>query len=52
MIGLAMGDVAVVLLGGLGLRRGGGRVGRWVRRALATVLAGLGVWLLVNASIP
>lgn len=52
MIGLAMGDVAVVLLGGLGLRRGGERVGRWVRRALATVLAALGVWLLVNASIP
>jgi threonine/homoserine/homoserine lactone efflux protein len=52
MVGLATGDMAVVLLGGLGLRRGGQRVGRWVRRALAAVLAGLGVWLLVIASIP
>ena len=52
MIGLAIGDAAVVLLGGLGLRRLDERVGRWIRRALAVLLAGLGVWLLVNAAIP
>jgi threonine/homoserine/homoserine lactone efflux protein len=52
MIGLAIGDGAVVLLGGLGLRRVDERVARWIRRALALVLAGLGVWLLVNAAIP
>lgn len=45
--GAALGDVIVVLLGGLGLRRAGDGVGRWVRRALAIVLAGLGVWLIV-----
>jgi len=52
MIGLAIGDVAVVLLGGLGLRRVDERVGRLVRRVLALVLAGLGVWLVVSALIP
>jgi threonine/homoserine/homoserine lactone efflux protein len=52
MIGLAIGDVAVVLLGGLGLRRVDERVGRLVRRVLALVLAALGVWLVVSALIP
>jgi threonine/homoserine/homoserine lactone efflux protein len=52
MIGLAIGDVAVVLLGGLGLRRLDERAGRLVRRVLALVLAGLGVWLVVSALIP
>jgi threonine/homoserine/homoserine lactone efflux protein len=51
-IGLAFGDGAIVLLGGLGLRRAGERVTRWVRRGLAILLAGLGVWLLVNGLIP
>jgi threonine/homoserine/homoserine lactone efflux protein len=51
-IGLGIGDVTVVLLGGLGLRRASEGVTRWVRRALAIVLAGLGVWLLVNGVIP
>lgn len=49
--GLAVGDGAVVLLGGLGVRRAGDRVGLWVRRALAIVLAGLGVWLLVDGLV-
>ncbi len=31
--GLALGDGAVVLLGGIGIRRAGGRVRRWVLRA-------------------
>jgi threonine/homoserine/homoserine lactone efflux protein len=48
VVGLAVGDGAVVLMGGLGVRRAGARVGLWVRRALAVVLAGLGVWLIVT----
>jgi threonine/homoserine/homoserine lactone efflux protein len=48
VFGLALGDGAVVLLGGLGLRRAGDRVGMWIRRVLALVLAGLGVWLLIQ----
>lgn len=48
MVGLGLGDGAVVLLGGIGIRRSGERVVVWVRRALATVLAGLGVWFLVQ----
>jgi threonine/homoserine/homoserine lactone efflux protein len=49
--GLATGDGAVVLLGGIGVRRAGDRVGRWARRALAVMLAGLGGWLLVTGVI-
>ena len=47
MAGLATGDGAVVLLGGLGVRRAGDRAGQWVRLVLAALLAGFGVWLLV-----
>jgi hypothetical protein len=49
--GAALGDAALVLLGGAGVRRAGDRVQRWVGRALATVLAGLGVWLLLAAAV-
>jgi threonine/homoserine/homoserine lactone efflux protein len=49
--GAALGDAALVLLGGVGVRRAGGRAERRVRRALATVLAGLGVWLLLTAAV-
>lgn len=49
--GLAIGDGAVVILGGIGVRRASERVGRWVRRFLATVLAGLGLWLVVDGLI-
>lgn len=49
--GLAVGDGAVVLLGGFGRRRAGGLVGVWVRRGLATVLAALGAWLVVTGLI-
>lgn len=48
MIGTAIGDFGVVLLGGLGLRRAGKRVIRSAQVFLATLLAGLGVWLLVQ----
>jgi threonine/homoserine/homoserine lactone efflux protein len=52
VVGLGIGDVAVVLLGGLGVRRAGEGLAQWVRRALAIVLAGLGVWLVVIGLIP
>ena len=48
MIGLAIGDGTVVLLGGIGVRRAGERVRLVVRRLLATLLAGLGVWLFLS----
>jgi len=50
--GAAIGDSGVVLLGGIGVRRAGERVGRWVRRALAILLAGLGLWLMVHGVVP
>ena len=45
--GLVLGDGTLVLLGGTGLRRPG-PAGRWVRRGLALVLAGLGTWVLAD----
>lgn len=52
VVGAGIGDGALVLLGGLGLRRAGDRVSRRVRHVLAFVLAGLGLWLLVAAGLP
>ena len=49
--GLAVGDGAVVVLGGVGVRRAGERVERWVRRVLAALLGFVGLWLLVRGSI-
>jgi threonine/homoserine/homoserine lactone efflux protein len=51
LVGLAAGDGAVVLLGGLGVRRAGERVALWVRRGLAVVLAALGVALIVRGVV-
>jgi threonine/homoserine/homoserine lactone efflux protein len=51
LTGLGVGDGAVVMLGGVAVRRAGEQIARWVRRSLATVLAGLGVWLLVRGLI-
>jgi threonine/homoserine/homoserine lactone efflux protein len=51
LVGTATGDFGVVLLGGLGLRRAGERAIRWTQRVLAALLAGLGVWLLVQGVI-
>ena len=51
LVGLAMGDGTVVLLGGVGVRRAGSTVRAWVRTILATLLAGLGVWLIVGGLI-
>lgn len=52
MAGAALGDVAVVMLGGVGLRRASDRVTSYVRLALAAVLASLGLWLLISGAIP
>jgi threonine/homoserine/homoserine lactone efflux protein len=52
LTGVAIGDGALVVFGGLGLRRADARVGAWVRRALAALLALLGLWLLVGGLIP
>jgi threonine/homoserine/homoserine lactone efflux protein len=46
--GVAIGDGAVVLLGGLGVRRAGQQVTVWVRTALAGLLAALGVLLVIS----
>jgi threonine/homoserine/homoserine lactone efflux protein len=48
MAGLAAGDGTTVLLGGVGVRRASGRSRQWIMRALATLLAGFGVWLIVT----
>jgi threonine/homoserine/homoserine lactone efflux protein len=50
-IGLAVGDSAVVLFGGLGVRRAGERVVLWMHRGLATVLLALGVGLVVSGVV-
>lgn len=50
LIGCAIGDGAVVVFGGVGLRRADARVGVWVRRTLATLLGVLGLWL-VHAAV-
>jgi threonine/homoserine/homoserine lactone efflux protein len=49
--GAAIGDVFVVVVGGVSLRRAAERFTRWVRYALASVLAGLAIWLLVTGVI-
>lgn len=51
VLGLAAGDGAVVLIGGLGVRRAGERVALWVRRGLAVVLAALGIGLIVRGVV-
>jgi len=43
-----VGDVGVVMVGGLGIRRAAAPVQTWVRRGLGVVLATLGVWLVVQ----
>jgi threonine/homoserine/homoserine lactone efflux protein len=48
MLGAAMGDARVVLLGATRLRRASPRISRWIRRALAAVLMALGAWLLLG----
>jgi len=52
LTGAALGDSAIVMFGGIGLRRAGARTGFWVRRALATLLAGLGLWFIAGGVMP
>lgn len=49
--GVAAGDAATVLVGGMVLRRARSRAGWWLRCALAALLAGFGGWLLVTGVI-
>lgn len=49
--GVMIGDGAVVVLGGIGIRKGGARLEKWVRRGLALLLSGLGIWLLFSGLI-
>ena len=51
VVGVAIGDGSVVLLGGLGVRRAGERVTMWVRTSLAGLLALLGLALLVSGIV-
>ena len=51
MLGAAAGDAALVLFGGFGLRRYS-RLALWVQRALAVILAALGLWILFRAVTP
>jgi threonine/homoserine/homoserine lactone efflux protein len=48
LAGVAAGDTTVVVAGGFGLRRAGAGAARWLRRALALALVGLGAWLVLN----
>jgi hypothetical protein len=48
VIGAGIGDLGVVLLGGLGLRRTGQPVVLSIQRILATLLVVLGVWLIIR----
>jgi threonine/homoserine/homoserine lactone efflux protein len=45
--GAAVGDAGLVVVGGAGVRRASGNTLTWIRRSLAGVLAGAGVWLIV-----
>ena len=51
-IGLAIGDGAVVLFGGLGIRHFGSGAALWIQRVLAAILAALGIWLIASGLIP
>jgi threonine/homoserine/homoserine lactone efflux protein len=46
MLGAGVGDLGVVLLGGVGLRRASAGLARWIRRVLAVILGLLGVALI------
>lgn len=50
MAGVAAGDSTVVLLGGIGVRRAPGSARQWIAWALAALLAGVGVWLIVTGA--
>ncbi len=51
VVGASLGDLGVVVMGGLGVRRAGERLGRYIRLILAAVLAGIGLWLLLSGML-
>jgi threonine/homoserine/homoserine lactone efflux protein len=51
MLGAGVGDLGVVLFGGLGLRRASAGLARWIRRVLAVVLGLLGAALIAAGLI-
>ncbi len=51
VIGCGSGDTAVVLIGGVGVRRASADAQQWVHRALAVVLGGFGAWFLAAGTI-
>jgi threonine/homoserine/homoserine lactone efflux protein len=48
MAGAALGDLAVVLIGAMGLRKADASLAKWIQRGLAAILAGLGAWLVLT----
>lgn len=52
VVGLAIGDGAVVLLGGVGLRRAHRSVIVWTGHVLAALLAVVGLWLVIRGVGP
>ena len=48
LLGATLGDLAVVLIGGMGIRKASERFRSWVSTGLSAVLAALGVWLIVQ----
>ena len=51
MLGAGVGDLGVVLFGGLGLRRASAGLARWIRRVLAVILGLLGAALIAAGVI-
>jgi threonine/homoserine/homoserine lactone efflux protein len=51
VVGAALGDLGVVVMGGLGVRRAGERLGRYIQLILVAALAGIGLWLLLSGML-
>ncbi len=51
VVGASLGDLGVVVMGGVGVGRAGERLGRYIRLILAAVLAGIGLWLLLSGML-
>jgi len=51
LVGTGLGDFGVILLAGIGLRRASQPIILWAQRVLATLLASLGIWLIVQGVI-
>jgi hypothetical protein len=51
VVGASLGDLGIVVMGGLGVRRAGERLSRYIKLILAAVLAGIGLWLLLSGML-